>query len=95
VKGKTEAEVIYAIVGRAGVVKSPELRSLQDHWAMLRVCYRKQDWTGALKMIDVCRCECERFGLVGLIDAYADRIRRLEQRSPTSEWDGVFTAETK
>ena len=95
VKGKTEAEVIYAIVGRADVAASPEFRSLQDHWAMLRVCYRKQDWTGALKMIDLCRCECERLGLVGLIDAYADRIRRLEQRSPTPEWDGVFTAETK
>ena len=95
VKGKTEAEVIYAIVGRADVAASPEFRSLQDHWAMLRVCYRKQDWTGALKMIDLCRCECERLGLVGLIDAYADRIRRLEQRSPTLEWDGVFTAETK
>ncbi|HET9585680.1 MAG TPA: adenylate/guanylate cyclase domain-containing protein [Bradyrhizobium sp.] len=95
VKGKTEAEVIYAIVGRADVAASPEFRSLQDHWAMLRVCYRKQDWTGALKMIDLCRCECERLGLVGLIDGYADRIRRLEQRSPTPEWDGVFTAETK
>ena len=95
VKGKTEAEVIYAIVGRADVAASPEFRSLQDHWAMLRVCYCKQDWTGALKMIDLCRCECERLGLVGLIDAYADRIRRLEQRSPTPEWDGVFTAETK
>jgi adenylate cyclase len=95
VKGKTEAEVIYAIVGRADVAASPEFRSLQDHWAMLRVCYRKQDWTGALKMIDLCRSECERLGLVGLIDAYADRIRRLEQRSPTPEWDGVFTAETK
>ena len=95
VKGKTEAEVIYAIVGRADVAASPEFRSLQDHWAMLRVCYRKQDWTGALKMIDLCRCECERLGLVGLIDGYADRMRRLEQRSPTPEWDGVFTAETK
>ena len=95
VKGKTEAEVIYAIVGRADVAASPEFRSLQDHWAMLRVCYRKQDWTGALKMIDLGRCECERLGLVGLIDAYADRMRRLEQRSPTPEWDGVFTAETK
>ena len=95
VKGKTEAEVIYAIVGRADVAAGPEFRSLQDHWAMLRVCYRKQDWTGALKMIDLCRCECERLGLVGLIDAYADRMRRLEQRSPTPEWDGVFTAETK
>ncbi|MGC2335324.1 MAG: adenylate/guanylate cyclase domain-containing protein, partial [Pseudolabrys sp.] len=39
VKGKTEAEVIYAIVGRADVAASPEFRSLQDHWAMLRVCY--------------------------------------------------------
>jgi len=77
VKGKTEAEVIYAIVGRADVAASPEFRSLQDHWAMLRVCYRKQDWTGALKMIDLCHCECERLGLVGLIDAYADRMRRL------------------
>jgi adenylate cyclase len=95
VKGKTEAEVIYAIVGRADVAASPEFRSLQNHWAMLRVCYRKQDWTGALKMIDLCHCECERLGLVGLIDAYADRMRRLEQRSPTPEWDGVFTAETK
>ena len=95
VKGKTEAEVIYAIVGRADVAASPEFRSLQDHWAMLRVCYRKQDWTGALKMIELCHCECERLGLVGLIDAYADRMRRLEQRSPTPEWDGVFTAETK
>jgi len=95
VKGKTEAEVIYAIVGRADVAASPEFRSLQDHWAMLRVCYRKQDWTGALKMIDLCHCECERLGLVGLIDAYSDRMRRLEQRSPTPEWDGVFTAETK
>ena len=95
VKGKTEAEVIYAIVGRADVAASPEFRSLQDHWAMLRVCYHKQDWTGALKMIDLCHCECERLGLVGLIDAYADRMRRLEQRSPTPEWDGVFTAETK
>ncbi|MGB8998552.1 MAG: adenylate/guanylate cyclase domain-containing protein, partial [Pseudolabrys sp.] len=43
VKGKTEAEVIYAIVGRADVAASPEFKSLLDHWAMLRVCYHKQD----------------------------------------------------
>ena len=95
VKGKTEAEVIYAIVGRADVAESPEFRSLQEHWGMLLVCYRKQDWSGALKMIEVCRRDGERFDLVGLIDAYADRIRRLEQMPPTSDWDGVFTAETK
>ncbi len=95
VKGKTEPEVIYTIVGRADVAKTREFESLQDHWAQLIVCYRKQDWTGALKVADDCRCDCERFGLVGLIDSYADRIRKLEQVPPASDWDGVFTAETK
>jgi adenylate cyclase len=95
VKGKTEAEVIYAIVGRADVAASPEFRSLQEHWGMLLVCYRKQDWSGAQKMIEVCRRDGERFDLVGLLDAYADRIRRLEQMPPSSGWDGVFTADTK
>ncbi len=95
VKGKTEAEVIYAMVGRADVAESPEFRSLQEHWGMLLVCYRKQDWSGALKMIEVCRRDGERFDLAGLVDAYADRIRRLEQMPPISDWDGVFTAETK
>ena len=95
VKGKTEAEVIYAIVGRADVAESPEFKSLQEHWGMLLVCYRKQDWSGALKMIEVCRRDGERFDLAGLVDAYADRIRRLEQMPPISDWDGVFTAETK
>ena len=50
---------------------------------------------GALQAIEVCRCDCERFGLVGLADAYADRIRRLERSPPAADWDGVFTAETK
>jgi adenylate cyclase len=95
VKGKTEAEVIYTIVGRADVADTREFKSLQDHWANLLLCYRKQDWSGAPETIKLCRRDCERFGLIGLIDAYADRIRRLEQVSPAPDWDGVFTAETK
>jgi adenylate cyclase len=95
VKGKTEPEMIYTIVGRADVAKTREFHSLQDHWAQLLTCYRKQDWSGALKMADVCRDDCERFGLVGLLDSYVDRIRRLEQNPPALDWDGVFTAETK
>ncbi len=82
VKGKTEPEVIYTIAGRADVAKAPEFETLQDHWAQLLTCYRKQDWAGALKMAEVCRCDCERFALVGLVDSYVDRIRRLEQLPP-------------
>jgi hypothetical protein len=46
-------------------------------------------------MADVCRRECERFDLGGLVDSYVDRIRQLQQVPPASDWDGVFTAETK
>jgi adenylate cyclase len=95
VKGKVEPEVIYTIVGRADTVNTREFESLQDHWAQLLVCYRKQDWTGALKAAEVCHCDCENFGLGGLVDSYADRIRRLEQAPPAPDWDGVFIAETK
>jgi adenylate cyclase len=95
VKGKTQPELVYTIVGRADVAKTREFQSLQDHWGQLLVCYRKQDWTGALKMVDICRRDCEKFDLVGLIDLYVDRIRRLEQAPPAADWDGVFTAETK
>jgi adenylate cyclase len=95
VKGKTEAEVIYTIVGRVDVAEAPEFMSLQDHWSNVLVCYRKQDWAGAMKAIELCRFDCERFALIGLIDVYEARIRRLEQSPPASDWDGVFTAETK
>ena len=95
VKGKTETEVIYTIVRRADVAGTREFQSLQDHWAQFLTCYRKQDWIGALRMADVCRCDCERFDLVGLVDSYVDRIQRLEEAPPAADWDGVFAAETK
>src|SRR5208337_4606352 len=77
VKGKAEPEIVFTIVGRGEVAKSPEFKSLQDAWGAVRVCYRKQDWAGALKMIEACRSNCGRFGLAGLADTYTDRIRRL------------------
>jgi len=95
VKGKAEPEIVFTIVGRGEVAKSPEFKSLQDAWGAVRVCYRKQDWAGALKMIEACRSNCGRFGLAGLADTYTDRIRRLQQSPPGADWDGVFTAETK
>jgi hypothetical protein len=82
-------------VGRADLAKSHEFQSLQERWTQLLTCYRKQDWTGALGMADVCRRDSERFDLGGLVDSYVDRIRQLQQVPPASDWDGVFTAETK
>jgi adenylate cyclase len=95
VKGKTEPDVIYTIVGRADVAETREFKSLQGRWEQLLACYRKQDWAGALKIADICRCDCEKFGLAGLINTYVQRIQQLEQVPADPEWDGVFSAETK
>jgi adenylate cyclase len=47
VKGKTEAEVIYTILGRDDVAGLPEFRALRERWGQVLICYRKQDWPGA------------------------------------------------
>ncbi|MFY9623768.1 MAG: adenylate/guanylate cyclase domain-containing protein [Rhodoplanes sp.] len=95
VKGKTEPEVIYTVVGRDDVAKASAFATLQEHWSAFLVCYRKQDWRGACKILEESRGDCERFGIAPLIDAYRDRIKWLEHEPPSSTWDGVFIADTK
>ena len=95
VKGKSEPEVVYTVLGRGESAQGQELRNLQEAWAAVLVCYRKQDWAGALKNIDACRGSGEQYGLIGLLDTYAERIQGLAQSPPGPDWDGVYTAETK
>ena len=95
VKGKTEPEVIYTVVGRDDLAKAREFETLQERWSAFLVCYRKQDWRGARKILEESRGDCERFGIATLIDIYGDRIERLEHEPPHAGWDGVFIADTK
>ncbi len=95
VKGKTEPEVIYAVVGRADVAASGDFKSLGDHWAKMLVCYRKRDWSGVTEILEHCRPAAERFGLIELIKLYETRTRQFVITPPPPDWDGIFTAETK
>ncbi len=95
VKGKAEPEVIYTILGRAQLSETAAYKALREAWDNLRLCYRKQDWPGARKMLDACRPCSDGLQVTGLLDAYAVRIDRLEQHPPEPGWDGVYTAETK
>jgi len=95
VKGKTEAEVIYAVVGRADMANNPEFKSFQKQWSGFLSYYRNQAWGEAQKSIDVCRCDSEKFDFAAVLHTYQDRVQRLEKSPPPCDWDGVFTAETK
>jgi adenylate cyclase len=95
VKGKTEPEIIYTIVGRADVAQVSEFRSLQAHWDKLLKHYRHQDWSDATEMISLCRPLCGKFGLGALPATYEERIRQFRITPPPPDWDGVFVAQTK
>ena len=49
-KGKTEPQTIYALLGRdkiAGDIRFQEFRKL---YSTMLYCYRRRDWEGALRL---------------------------------------------
>lgn len=95
VKGKSDPEVIYTVVGRADLAETTEFRTLKDHWNTLLSCYRNRDWLGATDMAKRCRLLSGKFGLGDLIKVYEDRIEQFKIIPPPDDWDGVFVAQTK
>ena len=95
VKGKTEPQTIYALLGReeiAGDIRFQELRKL---YSTMMYCYRSRDWEGALEAIELCQSTEHNFGLTGLFDLYRTRIQAFRESAPPADWKGIFVAETK
>jgi adenylate cyclase len=95
VKGKTEPQTIYALLGRdkiAGDIRFQELRKL---YSTMLYCYRSRDWEGALEAIELCQSAEHNLGLAGLFDLYRTRIQAFRESAPPADWTGIFVAETK
>jgi adenylate cyclase len=95
VKGKTEPELIYTVLGGPDVAESPRFQKLRDLNGLMLTSYRNQNWAGALEAILQCREAGREFGLDDFYDRYVARIRLLLDAPPEADWNGVFVAETK
>jgi adenylate cyclase len=95
VKGKTEPEAIYTIVGREEVAGDIRFQELRKVYSAMLYSYRSRDWEGALEALQVCRSFDQDFGLDGLFDLYRARVQAFSEVAPPSDWNGVFVAETK
>ncbi len=95
VKGKTEPEIIYTVLGRRDVLGDPAYRKLRDRMGDLLSAYRDQDWDGTLSAIEACSDSADSFGLGVLVNIYRDRVAAFRDMPPPQDWDGVFTAEAK
>jgi adenylate cyclase len=95
VKGKTEPETIYALLGDADIAGDARFQELRKLYSTMLYCYRSRDWDGALEAIELCRAAEHNFGLAALFDLYRTRIEAFRETAPPTDWGGVFVAETK
>jgi adenylate cyclase len=95
VKGKTEPETVFTVLGRAELGQDSNFQELRQLTARMLTYYRQQEWIRALEKIDVCRKAAERFGIGALYDMYAERIEAFRRHPPPPDWNGVYEAESK
>jgi adenylate cyclase len=95
VKGKTEPETVFTLLGHAELAQNPNFRELRDLTAKMLGYYREQDWTQALATIELCRKASEPFGISALFGMYAERIEGFRRHPPPPDWNGVYEAESK
>ncbi len=95
VKGKTQPEAVFTVLGRADLEADPRCRELRELNAQMLARYRKQDWDGALDLIARCRKAADGIDVAGLYDMYQERIATFRADPPGADWDGVYEAELK
>jgi adenylate cyclase len=95
VKGKSEPEVVYTVLGRAEVVQSREFQDVRQAITDFLRRYRSQDWKGALQALAACRGGKGKFAFDEFAELYADRIELFQQEPPGPDWNGVFALQTK
>jgi adenylate cyclase len=95
VKGKTEPDTIYTILGREDVARSESFQEVHGLFREMLKLYRSQDFAAAGKAVVQCRAAGKGFGLDRLFDIYSIRIGGFEKDAPPKDWNGVFALETK
>jgi adenylate cyclase len=95
VKGKTQPEEVYTVLGRADIEQDPRCRDLRAHTARMLAHYRKQEWNDAVAAIDDCRAAANGFDVAPLYDMYLERIEAFRLHPPPPDWNGVYEAESK
>ena len=95
VKGKKEAEVIYAIAGRQDVAQSAQFQRLRNLTIEMLSCYRSRDWDGALAAIARGRKSEGAENLQSLYELYEARILGYKEDPPPDDWNGAYALLTK
>lgn len=95
VKGKTEPEAIYALVGDAAMAQTPAFQALKEQQAAFLTHYRAGAFAQALATLDGCEATA---GSVGWEQGYYAMMRERVSGmidDPPPDWTGVYVAKDK
>jgi adenylate cyclase len=95
VKGKTEPEIIYTILGRSEIAASGEYEKLFELSDKMLERYRSREWNSVMNIIEESRGLAGHFGLDQLLDLYRERVCKFREAPPPADWNGVYAIETK
>ncbi|MBI1202498.1 MAG: CHASE2 domain-containing protein [Rhodopseudomonas sp.] len=95
VKGKTEPETIYTIVGRDDVRRDSRFQEVRGVFDDMLSLYRSQKFDAAHKAVIQARAAAVGMGLDGLLDIYSIRIGSFQKDAPPHDWSGVFVLDSK
>ena len=95
VKGKTQPESVYAIVGWKEIEATEDFQLMRTRLAELLERFRGRDWEGALRLIERRRQSNEARSLGPLFDVYEDRILAFRSNPPPDDWNGAYQLLTK
>ncbi len=95
VKGKTEPELIYTVLGRRDVAASSEYGELYELSVKMLERYRRREWDSVMAIIEAARTAADHFGLGGVMELYCERIREFRVNPPPADWNGAFALQSK
>lgn len=96
VKGRSQPERIWTVVGEADVIHDPkyiELRAAVDEGI---AAYTSQQWDKAEAAYrKAAEIKLDALDPVGLRDVFLERIAEYRENPPPADWDGVYVATSK
>ena len=94
VKGKSDPEHVYALLGDEAVRADPAFQALRSSHEAMIAAYRRQDWDEAERLIADCRRQ-DPYALATLYMTYALRLEGYRRNPPGPDWAGVHVSQSK
>jgi len=95
VKGKTEPEKIFALLGPAEMRAEEGFGGLRKAHEDLLAAYNEKRWADALHILQDYRDRYAQWGLAILWSIYDERVKQYLETPPPEDWDGVYRLRTK